>query len=79
MEAEFITTRFTVSSDHPFDEVVTRLTTPLGTRDGDRLRELSNIHRRRLVTFAVASASNAPRSPRAPRTDVVFLFAALGS
>jgi hypothetical protein len=36
-----------------------------------------NSHRRCLVTFAVASASNAPRTPRARRTDVVFLFAAL--
>ena len=36
-----------------------------------------NIHRRRVVTFVVTSASNAPRTPRAPRTDVVFLFAAL--
>ena len=30
-----------------------------------------------VVTFVVTSASNAPRTPRAPRTDVVFLFASL--
>lgn len=36
-----------------------------------------NIHRRRVVTFVVTSASNAPRTPRAPRTNDVFLFASL--
>jgi hypothetical protein len=33
--------------------------------------------RRRFVTFAVPSASNAPRTPRTPCVDVVFLFVAL--
>jgi hypothetical protein len=45
--------------------------------DCSRANGVPNIRPRRLVTLAMASASNAPRTPRAPRTDGVFLFAAL--
>src|SRR4029453_10136571 len=56
-----------------------RIETHEDRRGGECLRAngVPNIRPPRLVTLAMASASNAPRTPRAPRTDGVFLFAAL--